>query len=114
MYDTAIIGLGCAGYTTAIYSARYKLKTLIVGAQEGGMGMSAADVGNWPGDIEVRGPDLMERFKNHATSFSDVEMKLSKVEKIEKALSSTELCCLSTFAYGESSRKAQRVERHCF
>jgi thioredoxin reductase (NADPH) len=85
MYDTAIIGLGCAGYTTAIYSARYKLKTLIVGAQEGGMGMSAADVGNWPGDIEVRGPDLMERFKKHATSFDDVDMKNSKVEKIVKS-----------------------------
>lgn len=83
MYDTAIIGLGCAAYTAAIYTARYKLDTLVVGESEGGMGMSAAEVGNWPGDIEVKGPDLMERFKNHATSFENVTLKNSRVEKVE-------------------------------
>ena len=82
MFDTAIIGLGCAGYTAAIYSARYKLNTLIVGETEGGMGMTAAEVGNWPGDIEIKGPDLMENFKKHATSFENVIQKTARVEKV--------------------------------
>jgi thioredoxin reductase (NADPH) len=84
MYDVLIIGLGCAGYTSAIYSARYKLKTFIVGAVEGGLGITAAEVGNWPGNIEIAGPDLMENFKKHATSFEEVTHKLARVVKIEK------------------------------
>ncbi len=84
MFDVLIIGLGCAGYTAAIYSARYKLKTFIVGAVDGGLGITAAEVGNWPGIEEITGPDLMENFKKHATSFEEVTHKLARVVKIEK------------------------------
>jgi alkyl hydroperoxide reductase subunit AhpF len=61
MYDVLIVGLGCAGYTAAIYSARYKLKSFLVGGEAGGMGNTAAEVGNWPGEIEIKGPDLMAK-----------------------------------------------------
>src|SRR3989338_6198472 len=84
MYDVVIVGLGCAAYTAAIYTARYKLSTLVVGLEEGGMGMTAAEVGNWPGDIDVKGPELMERFKNHALSFEQVTHTVAKVSKIAK------------------------------
>ena len=84
MFDVLIIGLGCAGYTAAIYAARYKLSTFIIGMEDGGLGLTAAEVGNWPGDIDVTGPDLMERFKKHATSFENVTHKLARVERIEK------------------------------
>ncbi len=84
MQDVLIIGLGCAGYTAAIYAARYKLTVLLVGQEEGGMGMTAAEVGNWPGDIDVTGPDLMERMKKHAMSFETVTHKIAYVEKLEK------------------------------
>ncbi len=85
MFDVVIIGLGCAGYTAAVYCARYKLKVYLVGAEEGGMGNTAAEVGNWPGIIDIRGPDLMENFKNHALSFGDsVTYKISRVKQIEK------------------------------
>ncbi|MSR87220.1 hypothetical protein EXS70_03550, partial [Candidatus Peribacteria bacterium] len=84
MFDVIIIGLGCAGYTAAIYSARYKLKTLLIGLEEGGMGITAAEVGNWPGEIEIRGPDLMEKFKKHALSFEEVTQKVARVTKIER------------------------------
>lgn len=84
MYDVLIIGLGCAGYTAAIYTARYKLKTFLVGAEEGGMGNTAAEVGNWPGNIEIKGPDLMENFKKHALSFGDlVTHRIAWVEGVE-------------------------------
>ncbi len=85
MTDVLIVGLGIAGYTAAVYSARYKLSTMLIGAEEGGMGMTAAEVGNWPGEIEIRGPDLMEKFKHHALSFGPlVTQKLGRVEKVEK------------------------------
>ncbi len=84
MFDVIIIGLGCAGYTAAIYTARYKLKTLLIGAEEGGMGITAAEVGNWPGIVEIKGPDLMENFKKHAVSFEEVTYKVARIEKLEK------------------------------
>lgn len=83
MKDVAIIGLGCAGYTAAVYAARYKLDTVIIGDVEGGMGMSAAEVGNWPGEIEIKGPDLMQKYKDHALSFDNVELVSGRVEKVE-------------------------------
>lgn len=84
MHDIAIIGLGCAGYTAAIYAARYKMSVFLVGAEAGGLGNTAAEVGNWPGEIEITGPDLMEKFKKHAESFENVTLKIARVEKIEK------------------------------
>ncbi|MFA6038896.1 MAG: FAD-dependent oxidoreductase [Candidatus Peribacteraceae bacterium] len=84
MYDVLVIGLGASGYTAAIYTARYQLKTFLVGLEEGGLGITAAEVGNWPGDVEVHGPELMERFKKHALSFEEVTHKVARVEKIEK------------------------------
>ncbi len=84
VYDSLVIGLGCAGYTAAIYNARYKLTTFLVGQTPGGLGITAAEVGNWPGEIEITGPDLMEKFQKHAQSFEEVTMHTARVEKIEK------------------------------
>jgi thioredoxin reductase (NADPH) len=84
MFDVLIIGTGCAGYTAAVYAARYKLKTFIVGGEEGGLGNTAAEVGNWPGIQEITGPQLMENFKSHALSFDQVTHKNAWVKTIEK------------------------------
>jgi len=84
MHDVAIIGLGCAGYTSAIYCARYKLSTLLVGAVEGGTGLAAAEVGDWPGDEYTTGPELMERMSKHAQSFDTVTHRVAQVDKVEK------------------------------
>jgi thioredoxin reductase (NADPH) len=85
MHDVLIVGLGCGGYTAAVYAARYKLSTFIVGVEEGGMGQTAAEVGNWPGTIDISGPALMESFKNHALSFGPlVTHKLARVENVER------------------------------
>jgi thioredoxin reductase (NADPH) len=83
MYDVAIIGLGTAGYTAAIYCARYKLSLFLVGAVDGGTGLAAAEVGDWPGDISTTGPELMERQKKHALSFDSVTYRNARVERVE-------------------------------
>ncbi len=67
-----ILGSGPAGYTAAVYAARANLNpVLITGLAQGGQLMTTTDVDNWPADaMGVQGPELMQRFEQHATRFS--------------------------------------------
>lgn len=66
-----ILGSGPAGYTAAIYAARANLNpVLITGLAQGGQLMTTTDVENWPADPNgVQGPELMQRFLDHAEAF---------------------------------------------
>lgn len=66
-----ILGSGPAGYTAAVYAARANLEPmLITGMAQGGQLMTTTDVDNWPADVHgVQGPDLMQRFLEHAERF---------------------------------------------
>jgi thioredoxin reductase (NADPH) len=67
-----ILGSGPAGYTAALYAARANLEpVLITGIAQGGQLMTTTDVDNWPADVAgVQGPDLMQRFLQHAERFN--------------------------------------------
>lgn len=66
-----ILGSGPAGYTAAVYAARANLSpVLITGVEQGGQLMTTTEVENWPADpAGVQGPDLMQRFLEHAHKF---------------------------------------------
>ncbi len=62
-----IIGSGPAGLTAGIYAARAKLEPLIIqGDNPGGQLMATTMVENWPGEKNIRGPELMMRIQEHA------------------------------------------------
>jgi thioredoxin reductase (NADPH) len=67
-----ILGSGPAGYTAALYAARANLEPmLITGIAQGGQLMTTTEVDNWPADVAgVQGPDLMQRFQQHAERFN--------------------------------------------
>jgi len=67
-----ILGSGPAGYSAAIYAARANLKpTLVTGMAQGGQLMTTTEVDNWPADVHgVQGPQLMQRFQEHAERFN--------------------------------------------
>ena len=67
-----ILGSGPAGYSAAVYAARANLQpTLITGMAQGGQLMTTTEVDNWPADVHgVQGPDLMQRFQEHAERFN--------------------------------------------
>jgi thioredoxin reductase (NADPH) len=66
-----ILGSGPAGYTAAVYAARANLNpVLVTGIAQGGQLMTTTEVDNWPADVHgVQGPDLMQRFQEHAERF---------------------------------------------
>ena len=67
-----ILGSGPAGYTAALYAARANLAPMLVtGMAQGGQLMTTTDVDNWPADVAgVQGPELMQRFLEHAERFN--------------------------------------------
>ena len=67
-----ILGSGPAGYTAALYAARANLEPLLItGMAQGGQLMTTTEVDNWPADVKgVMGPDLMQRFLEHAERFN--------------------------------------------
>jgi len=79
-----ILGSGPAGYTAAVYAARANLApVLVTGLAQGGQLMTTTDVDNWPADFAgVQGPDLMQRFQQHAERFN-TEMVFDHIAKVD-------------------------------
>ncbi|OGH10691.1 MAG: thioredoxin-disulfide reductase [Candidatus Levybacteria bacterium RIFCSPLOWO2_01_FULL_36_13] len=71
MYDVIILGSGPAGLTSAIYTTRADLKTLLIaGVKWGGQLQLTTLVENFPGFPEgIQGPDLMLAMRKQAERF---------------------------------------------
>lgn len=79
-----ILGSGPAGYTAAVYAARANLNpVLVTGIAQGGQLMTTTEVDNWPADVHgVQGPDLMQRFLEHAERFK-TQIVFDHINKVD-------------------------------
>ena len=83
MYDTIIIGAGPAGMTAALYAARSNLKVaLIEGGLPGGQMNNTSDIENYPGYVNISGPELAEKMFEPLENLG-VEHLYGFVENIE-------------------------------
>ena len=108
-----ILGSGPAGYSAAVYAARANLKPLLItGMAQGGQLMTTTDVDNWPADVHgVQGPDLMQRFLEHAQRFN-TEIVFDHINQVDfskrpftlKGDSGTYTCDTLIIATGASAK----------
>lgn len=84
-YDTIIVGAGAAGLTAAIYASRRAMKTLLVTVDIGGQAATTDEIENYPGVGLIKGPELMNKFKESAEKFG-TEIKYAEVKKISKGV----------------------------
>ncbi len=76
MYDVIIIGGGPAGVAAGVYSARKKLKTLIVTESFGGQSTVAESIENWIGAKKISGVEFTKILEEHIKTQKNVEIKM--------------------------------------
>lgn len=83
LYDTIIVGAGPAGLTAALYTARRKMKTLVISKDLGGQAALTDKIYNYPGLMHAGGLALMKQFKEQAASYG-AEFVFNEVKAIEQ------------------------------
>ena len=82
MYDLIIIGGGPAGLTAGIYAVRYGMDTVVLEKNVLPGQIAATDmVENYTGFTAISGPELMQRFKEHAETVG-VKIESAEVSSI--------------------------------
>lgn len=77
MYDVIIVGGGPAGVAAGVYTARKKLKTLLMTEEFGGQSIISDDIQNWIGEVHISGFDLAKKLEVHLRGYSsDVDIKI--------------------------------------
>jgi len=82
-YDVIVIGGGAAGITSAIFTSRKKLRTLIITIDMGGQNLLTEHEENYPGYLESSGPKLMKIFETQAKRFG-ADFTFGKTKSVEK------------------------------
>src|SRR3989344_7269825 len=87
IYDVIIIGGGPVGVAAGVYTARKKLKTLLITDSFGGQSLVSAGIENWIGEQEISGFDLAQKLEKHVRKYSEdvdfaVPEKVAKVEAV--------------------------------
>lgn len=83
IYDVIVIGSGVAGMTSSLYLKRLNLKVLLIEKEApGGQINKTSSVENYPGFIQISGPDLAFSIYEQIKKIN-VEMKSAKVLNIK-------------------------------
>ena len=86
IYDVIIIGGGPAGAAAGVYSARKKLKVLIITDNFGGQSLVSDSIENWIGVKKITGFELAKMLEEHVRAYENIEIKMpEKVISVKSA-----------------------------
>lgn len=74
MYDLIIIGGGPGGVAAGVYSARKKIKTLLITDSFGGQSAVSGEIQNWIGTKSISGYDLAKSLEGHLRAQTDIDI----------------------------------------
>ncbi|MBI4085056.1 MAG: FAD-dependent oxidoreductase [Candidatus Liptonbacteria bacterium] len=111
-YDLIIIGSGAAGLGAALYSGRYRMKTLVIGREFGGETAKAGTIENYPGIQAVDGYELMDTMKQQVKKLG-IEVLDAEATEARRQEHCFEICANKTtyqthaiiFAVGAERRR---------
>lgn len=84
IYDVVIIGAASAGLTAGIYTARKKLKTIILTKQIGGQALLTDRIENFPGFEIISGKELIDKMQEQNEKYGVSIKEGAEVETITK------------------------------
>lgn len=70
IYDLIIVGGGPAGTSAAVYAARKRLKSALIGGEWGGQSVVSEGIENWIGTPTISGADLAKSFESHVKQYA--------------------------------------------
>ena len=82
-YDVLIIGQGAAGFSAALYAARYQMKAAVFGDKFGGETAIGGAIENYPGFASIDGFDLMLKMREQVEAYG-VEIVDERVEALDQ------------------------------
>lgn len=90
-YDLAIVGIGPAGLTAALYAKRKGLDIIIIGNKEGGQVKDTTWVENYLGFEKIKGEELANKFKKHIENneidiYNDKSVKAIENDDLKKII----------------------------
>ena len=84
MHDVVIIGAGPGGMTSALYSSRANMDTILLDrGVPGGQLQNTEEIENFPGFSHISGPDLAQHMFEHSQKFG-AKYQYGDVKKISK------------------------------
>lgn len=84
-HDVCIVGMGPAGFTAAIYAARYHVDHVLVGESMGGLMALSHKICNYPSEQDITGMDLAQKMFDHAEQLGTpmVANAVTSISKLE-------------------------------
>ena len=81
--EILIIGAGPAGLSAGVYCARANRDVIILDGKELSALAKTKEIQNWLGEIDIKGKNLLQKFRSHVESYSE-NLRIIKGDELDE------------------------------